>query len=56
MSFSGDVAREDWPDRKCELSVKLPFDGEGDDFCPTVLPVCWNGFRVVVLFGRIFEL
>jgi hypothetical protein len=49
-SVSGDVAREDCPDRNSELSVRLPLEGDGDDCCPLDLALeagCWKGLRTV---------
>ena len=48
-SFSGEVARDDCPDRNAELSVILPLDGDGDDCRPFLTPSAWNGFRTVVV-------
>jgi hypothetical protein len=64
-SFSGEVAREDRPDRNNELlSVTLPLDGDGD-CCGPVDPGCeftWKGFRTELFspidfnFGTFFTL
>lgn len=39
LTSSGDVARDDCPERNTEVaSVALPLDGDGDVCCPLVCP------------------